>query len=143
MRFIFAKEIIKTVAKTIIKTLAKVQQTTDNNKRMETTCVKLTNEQVSILDDMLYGIACECDLREDDNVQESECEVEIDGTTWVVEYRISCAWERAYSRRTWDNPEEGGSEIDVDVMRMYAYDEDDNEIEAELENSTFEYIFKY
>ena len=133
----------KKVTETIIKTFVKVQQTTDNNKRMETTLVKLTNEQIAQLDDALFGIACECDLREDDNVQEGECEVEIDGATWVVEYRISCAWERVYSRQTWDNPEEGGSEIDVEVMRMYTYDEEGNESEAELKNRTFEYVFDY
>lgn len=110
---------------------------------METTMVKLNSSQITQLNDALYDIAYECDLREDDNVQEDECEVEIDGTTWTIEYRINCAWERVYCRQTWDNPEEGGSEIDVEVRRMYSYDEDDNEIEAELEDSTFEYKFEY
>lgn len=131
------------MTKELSKFFAKVKQTNNNNKRMETTNVKLSNSQIKQLDDALCKIACECDLREDDNVQEGGCEVELDGVLWEVEYLINCAWERVYSRQTWDNPEEGGSEIDVEVRRIYSYDEDGKEIEAELENSTFEYVFEY
>ena len=62
----------------------------------------------------------------------------------IVEFaiHINCynEWETS---ATYDQPAEGGCEIDVEIDAAIAYDENGNEIEVVCKQSVFEYEFAY
>ncbi len=91
----------------MFKIFAKVKQTNNNSKRMETTKVKLTDKQAQELDSQMYEIVSECCKRKNQESVTDECEVEIDGETYYIEYWGSYdSWETSpadwYSEAEYD-----------------------------------------
>ena len=109
---------------------------------MGTKVIELTDAQIEKLDNELYEVACNCNLREDDNVQYDTIEIDFDGLIVEFAIHINCynEWETS---ATYDQPAEGGCEIDVEIDAAIAYDDNDNEIEVVCKQSVFEYEFCY
>lgn len=110
----------------MFKIFAKVKQTNNNNKRMETTKVKFTEQQTCALDEQMYEIVRDRCTQKNSEWVEDECEVEIDGVLYIVEYEGDYEdWETKSA--DWYTPAEYDESCSYKVKACYYYDEETSE----------------
>lgn len=127
----------KKVTETVIKTFVKVQQTTDNNKRMET---KLNARQAEMLEAELEEYVAVNGPSADESAQEGELEVRIEGLNiWVV-FSMLCVNQWA-SRSRYDEERSGGATYSVKIKEVTATDEDGEDVTLNLPDYTLEYAY--